>query len=175
MTNPDATGDGGPVLNLQALIRARMDERGWSYADVAHRTGDEVTRGRLQQLGNGTRMSKFPDPGTILLLAQALEVDVTAVVLAAAQSLGLDARRRGPDLAQLLPAGTDRLSKPMQTAILAIVRAAVAESLLVVDDDEVTGVLPAPTVTKPGGWPKTDAPTGRTGRNGVRRKGDTSS
>jgi hypothetical protein len=49
-------------------------------------------------------------------------------VARAAASLGLDARWRGPMLAQLLPAGTDRLSDRMRDAILAIVRAAVAES-----------------------------------------------
>ena len=57
---------GGGVQTLQALIRTRMDAKGWSYADLAHRSGDELTRGRWQQLGSGIRRLKaFPEPSSI--------------------------------------------------------------------------------------------------------------
>ncbi len=129
MTAEDATGDGDDVLNLQQLVRARMDERGWGYADLARRSGDRLTRGRWQQIGTGVRLTKFPDPLSLQAMADALEVDVTTVILAAARTLGLDAHRRASDFAQLLPNGTDRLSQPMQDALLTIIRAAVLESL----------------------------------------------
>jgi hypothetical protein len=116
------------VLTLDALIQARMEEHGWSYADLAHRTGDKLTRGRWQQLGTDTRMRDFPKPATIKFIARALEVDQTSVVLAAALSLGLDVDRRGSDFVHLLPSGTDRLSERMRDAIAGIIRAAVAES-----------------------------------------------
>ena len=129
MTDQDSTGDGEAVLTLQALIRARMDERGWSYNDLERLSGGRLTRGRWQQLGSGARITKFPDPDTLLILSEVLQFDVTAVVLGAARSLDLPVQQRGPDLAQLLPAGTDRLSSRMRDAILTLVRAAVAESL----------------------------------------------
>lgn len=158
MTDDHLTADGDLVLTLQQLIRARMDERGWSYGELERRSGHQLTKGRWQQLGTGVRMAGFPEPATIALIADVLEVDVTTVLLAAAQTVGLDARRRGPDLAHLLPAGTDRLSPGMMHAILAVIRAAVAETLR--DGDEsATGpdADPAPTVE----WPRRDSPSGR--------------
>lgn len=143
MTDEHLTGDGEQVLTLQTLIRARMDERGWTYTDLDRRSDGNLTKGRWQQLGSGVRQRSFPEPTTVALIADVLEVEVTTVVLAAAQSVGLDARRRGPDLAHLLPAGTDRLSERMRDAILTIIRAAVAETLTQAVDDE--------DATEPGG------------------------
>lgn len=163
MTDHDLTGDGEQVLTLQQLIRARMDERGWSYGDLERRSDHRLTKGRWQQLGSGVRQRVFPEPPTIDVMAKVLEVDVTTVVLAAAQSLGLDARRRGPDLAQLLPTGTDRLSDRMREAILTLIRAAVADTLSHPDDDdELHGGIGGPN----GGdltldWAKSDAPSRR--------------
>lgn len=148
------------MLTLQQLIRARMDERGWSYADLERRSDERLTKGRWQQLGSGARQKSFPEPASVRIIAEVLEVDVTTVVLSAAQSLGLDARRRGPDLAQLLPTGTDRLSERMRDAILTIIRAAVSETLSRADEDDQD-------VPRPGGgdvaleWPKADAPSRR--------------
>lgn len=140
LTDQDLTGDGEPVLTLQALIRARMDERGWSYADLERRSSgplrDGLTKGRWQQLGTGTRQRNFPEPENINVIAEVLEVDVTTVVLAAAKTVGVDVRFRGPDFAQLLPTGIDRLSSRMRDGLLTIIRAAVAEALAVSDDTE---------------------------------------
>jgi hypothetical protein len=57
-----------------------------------------------------------------------LEVDITTVVLAAARSVGLDARTRDSELSRLLPAGTERLSDRTRDAILTTIRAAVADA-----------------------------------------------
>ena len=94
-----------------------MDERGWSYAQLAHRSDGRLTKSRWQQLGTMTRMKEFPELATVRLLADVLEVAETTVVLSVAASLGIDVRFRGPLLAQLLPAGTDLLSDRMQDAI----------------------------------------------------------
>lgn len=163
MTDEHLTGDGGEVLTLQQLIRARMDERGWSYGDLERISNHQLTKGRWQQLGSGTRQKSWPDPANVALIAEVLEVDVTTVVLAAAQSVGLDARRRGPDLAQLLPAGTDRLTERMRDAILAMIRAAVADTLTGGDDDAERPIGAETTLE----WPKGDAPSSR--RNALRR------
>lgn len=156
MTDQDLTGDGDPVLTLQQLIRARIDERGWSYGDLERRSDGRLTKGRWQQLGSGSKVRNFPDPDSIRLMADVLEIDVTTVVLAAAQSLGIDARRRGPNLAQLLPTGTDRLSERMRDAILTIIRAAVAETLAA-DDEEHDERGESVTLD----WPKPGAPSRR--------------
>lgn len=140
MTDEQQTPDGEGVLPLHELIRARMDERGWTYGHLerqaAKRSQDGLTRSRWQQLGSGSRMNVFPDPSTLQLIADVIELDITTVLIAAAQSLGLDARRRGPMLAHLLPAGTDVLSDRMRDAILTIIRAAVAEQLAMRDEGD---------------------------------------
>lgn len=129
MTDQNTTGDGEPVLTLQGLISARIAERGWSYSDLERRADGHLTKSRWQQIGTGVRLAEFPKPASLMAMSDALEVDVTAVILATARSLDLPVRHRGPDLAQLLPAGTDRLSTRMRDAILTLIRAAVAESL----------------------------------------------
>jgi hypothetical protein len=116
------------AMPLHDLIRAGMQERGWSYSDLERASDRALTRGRWQQLGSGVAQRKFPDPSSLTVISEVLEVDITTVVLAAARSVGLDVRTRGTDLAHLLPALTERLSERMREAILTLVRAAVAET-----------------------------------------------
>lgn len=127
MTDEHLTPDREDVLNLQQLVRARMDERGWSYGDLERLSGHRLTKGRWQQIATGARQTNFPVPATIQIVADVLEIEVTTVLIAAGRSVGLDARRRSPGLAGLLPAGTDQLSERMRDGLLAIIRAAVAE------------------------------------------------
>ncbi|MCW0214028.1 MAG: helix-turn-helix transcriptional regulator [Pseudonocardia sp.] len=115
-------------MTLHQLLRSRMDERGWSYSDLERRSDRALSRGRWQQLGSGVQQKKFPDPASLVVIAQVLEIDITTVVLAAAGGLGLDTRIHGSEFARLLPAGTERLSAPMRDAILGIIRAAVADA-----------------------------------------------
>ena len=122
MTRPD------PGPGLHELIRARMHERGWSYSDLERASDRALTRGRWQQLGSGVPQRKFPEPGSLTVIAAVLEVDITVVVLAAARSLGLDVDRRGTNLAHLLPVQADRISERMRDAILTLIRSAVAEA-----------------------------------------------
>ncbi len=135
MTEP--TDDREATPTLHQLIRTCMEDRGWSYTDLARRSGQALTRGRWQQLGSGVRQKNFPDPASLQVIAQVLEVDVTTVVLGAAQAVGLDARLEGSAFAYLLPEQTELLSPHMRDAILNLIRAAVAETLA---DHRVTGV-----------------------------------
>jgi hypothetical protein len=123
---PDEDDRAGPTLH--ELVRAGMDDRGWSYSDLERASGRALTRGRWQQLGSGVPPRKFPDPGSLTVIAEVLEIDVATVVLAAARSLGLDVGRRGTDMAHLLPVQTDRISERMRAAILTLIRSAVAEA-----------------------------------------------
>jgi len=159
----DPQGPGDPPPTLQQLLRARMDERGWSYTDLERRSDRALSRGRWHQLGAGAPPRKFPDPGSLVVIAQVLEVDITTVVLAAARSVGLDARTRESELSRLLPSGTERLSDRTRDALLATIRAAVAD---------VADRSPAPDDGLRGlalEWPKAAAPSRRDPDGPVRR------
>lgn len=154
MTEEDLPGIGEPIPTLPQLISARMRERGWSYTDLARASGGALTRGRWQQLGSGVPQRQFPDPASLLVISRVLEIDITAVVFAAAQTLGLNMTRPGPGLSHLLPAGTDQLSPPMRDAILALIRAAVsdtADGRGAPDLDDASGLVLE--------WPKSAAPS----------------
>ena len=153
----DLPSTDGPTLTLHQLIRSRMDTHGWSYSDLERQYhGGALSRGRWQQLGSGVQQKRFPDPASLLIIAQVLEFDITTVVLAAAQAVGLAVVTAGNDLAHLLPPGTDRLSERTRDAILMVIRAAIADSPNHQDDPSSDCVGP-PSLE----WPKSDAPSRR--------------
>src|SRR6202050_1683991 len=77
-----------PALNpLQRLILQRLRERGWSYGEVAKRGG--LPRSTLYTLATTRNLSRPPRPATIDALAVGLDVPVSAVRAAAAESTGL--------------------------------------------------------------------------------------
>lgn len=77
-----------PALNpLQQLIQQRMRERGWSYGEVARRGG--LPRSTLYTLAQTRNLTRPPRPTTIDALARGLDVPVSAVRGAAAESTGL--------------------------------------------------------------------------------------
>ncbi|HEX2743558.1 MAG TPA: helix-turn-helix transcriptional regulator [Streptosporangiaceae bacterium] len=77
-----------PALNpLQRLIQQRLRERGWSYGEVAKRGG--MPRSTLYTLATTRNLSRPPRPATIDALAVGLDVPVSAVRAAAAESTGL--------------------------------------------------------------------------------------
>ena len=157
LTDHDHPGDGDQVPTLQQLIQTRRDERGWTYADLAERSGGNLTRSRWQQLGSGARLKSWPEPATIHTLVDALGYDYATVVLACAQSLGLPVGGgRGPLLAQLIPAGADLLTDQMRDAILAMIRAAVADALGRPEvNDPVHPIAPGQALR----WPAAHAPS----------------
>lgn len=145
-----------PSLTLHQLIRSHMEARGWSYSDLERQSDGTLTRGRWQQLGSGVEQKRFPDPSSLLVIARVLNVDITTVVLAAAQAVGLRVTPVGGDLAHLLPPGTDRLSDRMRDAILMVIRAAVADSPDR-QDERLSGSSGSPSLE----WPKSAAPSRR--------------
>lgn len=149
MTGP--SDEDGAAPTLRRLIRSRMAERGWSYADLERESGGALSRGRWQQLGSADAQNKFPHPESLRVIAQVLEIDVTSVVLAAARAVGLPVPAQAGDFADQLPAGTERLSVPMRDAILGVVRAAVAGSSGGPVVREIDGVTLE--------WPKESAPS----------------
>jgi len=122
---PSHDGDvqASAVPTLADLISARKTERGWSYQQLADRAHGAVSRQRWQQLGTGVRIKEFPEPATIQAIADALEVDVTLVVLGVARSIGFAVRTQDSSLAAMLPPGADLLNDEQRNAVLAVVRA----------------------------------------------------
>jgi transcriptional regulator with XRE-family HTH domain len=72
---------------LQRLILQRLRDRGWSYGDVARRGG--LPRSTVYTLASTRNLGRPPRPATIDALAKGLDVPVTAVRAAAAESTGL--------------------------------------------------------------------------------------
>lgn len=110
----------GVGVNLSELIDTHRGGR--SYAELARDCGGRPTDKRLQQLVRQD-IKNFPDPPTVQALARGLRVSESAVVLAAAESLGLDVRMAAPRLFQLLPAGSDELTEEQAAAVAQLVRA----------------------------------------------------
>jgi transcriptional regulator with XRE-family HTH domain len=78
---------GQAVNPLQRLIAGRLRERGWSYGEVARRGG--LPRSTVYTLATTRNLVRPPRPATIDGLAKGLDVPVSAVRAAAAESTGL--------------------------------------------------------------------------------------
>jgi transcriptional regulator with XRE-family HTH domain len=77
-----------PALNpLQRLIQQRLRGRAWSYGEVAKRGG--MPRSTVYTLATTRNLARPPRPATIDALAKGLEVPVSVVRAAAAESTGL--------------------------------------------------------------------------------------
>ncbi|HEV3295887.1 MAG TPA: helix-turn-helix transcriptional regulator [Streptosporangiaceae bacterium] len=72
---------------LQQLIHQRLRDRGWSYGEVARRGG--LPRSTVYTLATTRNLARPPRPATIDGLAKGLDVPVSAVRAAAAESTGL--------------------------------------------------------------------------------------
>jgi transcriptional regulator with XRE-family HTH domain len=72
---------------LQRLIQQRLREQGWSYGTVARRGG--MPRSTVYTLAMTRNLARPPRPATLDGLAQGLDVPVSAVRAAAAESTGL--------------------------------------------------------------------------------------
>lgn len=112
---------------LQQLIQERLRERGWSYGDVARRGG--LPRSTVSTLAATRNLTRPPRPATIDALAKGLDVPVSAVRAAAAESTGLhyydEVSAGGEDSADrerdLLIASIDELSPEDRRHVAALV------------------------------------------------------
>ncbi len=115
------------VNPLQRLIRQRLRERGWSYGDAARRGG--LPRSTVYTLATTRNLARPPRPATIDALAKGLDVPVSAVRAAAAESTGLHyydeppARRQDPGAREreLLIASIDELTPEDRRHVAALV------------------------------------------------------
>jgi transcriptional regulator with XRE-family HTH domain len=84
---PEQSAPGRAVNPLQRLILQRLRERGWSYGEVARRGG--LPRSTVYTLATTRNLVRPPRPATIDALARGLDVPVSVVRTAAAESTGL--------------------------------------------------------------------------------------
>jgi transcriptional regulator with XRE-family HTH domain len=112
---------------LQRLIRQRLRERSWSYREVARRGG--LPHSTVYTLATTRNLSRPPRPATINALAKGLDVPVSAVRAAAAESTGLhyyDEVPAGPEQPtdrdrELLIASIDELTPEDRRHVAALV------------------------------------------------------
>jgi transcriptional regulator with XRE-family HTH domain len=112
---------------LQRLIQQRLRERNWSYGEVARRGG--LPRSTVYTLATTRNLVRPPRPATIDALARGLDVPVSLVRSAAAESTGLhyyDDAPSGPDRPgdqerDLLIASIDELSAEDRRHVAALV------------------------------------------------------
>ena len=117
-----------PALNpLQRLIQQRLRERGWSYREVARRGG--LPHSTVHTLASTRNLARPPRPATIDALAKGLDVPVSVVRAAAAESTGLhyyDQAPAGPENPgdperELLIASIDELTPEERRHVAALV------------------------------------------------------
>src|SRR5438477_8567210 len=88
-----ATEEPGPAaleaaLNpLQQLIQLRLREQGWPYREVARRGG--LPHSTIHTLATTRNLVRPPRPDTIDALAKGLDVPISVVRAAAAESTGM--------------------------------------------------------------------------------------
>lgn len=112
---------------LQRLIQQRLQERGWSYGEVARRGG--MPRSTLYTLATTLNLARPPRPATIDALAKGLDVPVSVVRTAAAESTGLHyydepssgQPKPGDQERELLIASIDELSSEDRRHVAALV------------------------------------------------------
>ena len=83
----DAAGTDRAAGPLQRLIQQRLQQQNWSYGDVARRGG--LPRSTVYTLATTRNLVRPPRPATIDALARGLDVPVSLVRSAAAESTGL--------------------------------------------------------------------------------------
>jgi transcriptional regulator with XRE-family HTH domain len=113
---------------LQRLIQQCLRERGWSYGDVARRGG--LPRSTLYTLSTTRNLVRPPRPATIDALARGLDVPVSVVRAAAAESVGLhyyeettaEPGPAGDQERDLLIASIDELSPEDRRHVAALVQ-----------------------------------------------------
>jgi transcriptional regulator with XRE-family HTH domain len=112
---------------LQRLIRDRLRERGLSYGEVARRGG--LPRSTVYTLAVTRNLARPPRPATIDGLAKGLDVPVSVVRAAAAESTGLHyydevprgRERQGDSERELLIASIDELTPDDRRHVAALV------------------------------------------------------
>ena len=112
---------------LQRLIQQRLREQGWSYREAARRGG--LPHSTIHTLATTRNLGRPPRPDTIDALAKGLDVPVSVVRAAAAESTGMHYYDQAPAANQdqhdpereLLIASIDELTPEDRRHVAALV------------------------------------------------------
>ena len=128
----ERTGNAATALEhdinpLQRLIQERLRDQGWSYREVARRGG--LPHSTIYTLATTRNLARPPRPATIDALAKGLDVPVSVVRAAAAESTGLHyydgvpagGEEPGDRERELLIASIDELSAEDRRHVAALV------------------------------------------------------
>lgn len=112
---------------LQALIRTRMAEKHWSFADVARRGA--LPRSTVHHLATNEQPSRPPHPQTLTRLAAGLDLPADRVRAAAAQATAhtVLTLTKDPEIEFLL-AAVGKLSREDRRYVAGLVRTLLARS-----------------------------------------------
>jgi HEAT repeat protein len=112
---------------LQALVRDRLEKKGWSFGDVARR--GSIPRSTVHQLAAAERLVRMPQPATLDGLARGLELPLDIVRRAAAESCGIHVYQPAPDPeVDVLIASLQQLSARDRHHVAALVESLLAQS-----------------------------------------------
>ncbi|MFD8733611.1 helix-turn-helix domain-containing protein [Streptomyces sp. NPDC059618] len=119
---------------LQVLIKHQLEQRGWSYGDVAR--GGGISRSTVHHLATSERLAQMPQQSTLEGLAKGLGIPVAPVHRAAAEACGVNLYREDtlaagdPEVAILI-ASVQKLSpvdrKHVSALVESLLRNAAAE------------------------------------------------
>ncbi|MDX3265474.1 helix-turn-helix transcriptional regulator [Streptomyces sp. MI02-2A] len=117
---------------LQELIKRKLDQKGWSYSDVARRGG--ISRSTVHHLATSARLAQMPQQATLEGLARGLGVPVAPIQRAAAEAAGVHVYfENAPEIAdpevEILIASVHKLSPTDRRHVAVLV-----ESLLRADE-----------------------------------------
>ncbi|MGW2948516.1 helix-turn-helix domain-containing protein, partial [Streptomyces sp. NPDC001226] len=95
------------------LIKSKLDQKGWSYSDVARRGG--ISRSTVHHLATSARLAQMPQQATLEGLARGLGVPVAPIHRAAAEAAGVHVYfENAPEIAdpevEILIASVNKLS-----------------------------------------------------------------
>jgi len=116
-----------PMNPLQALIRTRMAEKHWSFADVARRGA--LPRSTVHHLATNERPSRPPHPQTLARLAAGLDLPAERVHAAAAEATAhtVITLTKDPEV-EFLVSAVGRLSREDRRYVAALVRTLLGRS-----------------------------------------------
>lgn len=128
-------------MNLRELISEHRAGR--SYSELERDCGGSPSAKRLQQMATQP-IKNFPDPPSVQALSRGLRVSEVAVVLAAAESLGLDVESSMPRLVQLLPSSASEMTEQQAAAVAHLIKVFMPADLAWPDVE--ISIEPDPTV-----------------------------
>lgn len=118
----------GVPNTLQEMIKNKLDQKGWSYSDVARRGG--ISRSTVHHLATSAKLAQMPQQTTLEGLARGLGIPVAPVLRAAAEAAGVNVYfENAPEIAdpevEILIASVQKLSPTARRHVAVLV-----ESLL---------------------------------------------